>query len=380
MRTPNRPKHARENGRLAELDLLRFLAALAVVAFHYLVAYASVWGDRPAELFPAAAPLAGLGILGVELFFIISGFVILMSVWGRGLGAFARSRLVRLYPAYWISLAAVAALYGLTGAKALDPKLSTGEYLLNATMFQRLFKITDASGVYWSLWAELRFYLIMAVLVVIGVTHRRVLALGGLWLAAALTLKLLQHAAVDVPPVLTETVMPDYAPYFVTGMSLYLIHKHGHSWLPWIYVAAGYALSLDSALARVHRRIDAAGFKNMPVTDTGVVVALTIVFLLMALAATGLLRLKPSKLLTALGGVTYPLYLLHSVVAVAAIPALTGHLPPWAAATAATLIAVLLSYLVYAFAERPIQRLLKPRRRTHASDAPAVQMEKASVP
>ncbi|GAA3093722.1 hypothetical protein [Nonomuraea salmonea] len=56
MHAPNRRRHARENGRLAELDLLRFLAALAVVAFHYLVAYASVWGDRPAELFPALAP------------------------------------------------------------------------------------------------------------------------------------------------------------------------------------------------------------------------------------------------------------------------------------------------------------------------------------
>ncbi|MER7365714.1 acyltransferase family protein [Nonomuraea wenchangensis] len=380
MHTPNRPKHARENGRLAELDLLRFLAALAVVAFHYLVAYASVWGDRPAELFPAVAPVAGLGILGVELFFIISGFVILMTVWGKGLGAFARSRLVRLYPAYWLSLAAVAALYGLTGAKALDPKLSTGEYLLNATMFQRLFKITDASGVYWSLWAELRFYLLMAILVIVGVTYGRVLAFCGIWLAAALALKLLQHGDVAVPPVITETVMPDYAPYFVAGMGLYLVHKHGHAWLPWIYVVAGYAMSLDSALARVHRRIDAAGFKNMPVTDTSVIIAITIVFALMALAATGLLRLKPSRTLTALGGITYPLYLFHSIVAVAVIPVLSGDLPPWIVACCATLIAVLLSYLVYVFAERPIQRILKPRGRAGASVASAVQMEKASVP
>ncbi|KAB8195224.1 acyltransferase family protein [Nonomuraea phyllanthi] len=380
MHAPNRPKHARGDGRLAELDLLRFLAALAVLAFHYLVAYASVWGDRPAELFPALAPIAGLGILGVELFFIISGFVILMTVWGRGLGAFARSRLVRLYPAYWLSLIAVAAVYGLTGAKALNPKLSPGEYLVNATMFQRLFKVTDASGVYWSLWAELRFYLLMAILVIIGVTYGRVLTFTGVWLAAALGVKLLAAAELYDDDVVREIVMPDYAPYFAAGMALYLIHKHGGSWLPWLYVAAGYGLSIDSALARVARRVDAAGFKNMPVTDVSVVIAITLIFVVMSLMALGLIRLKPSRTLTALGGITYPLYLFHSVVAVAVIPLLTGHLPPWATAIVTALTAAALSYLVYSFAERPIQRLLKPRRPTQTATTPAVQVEKASVP
>ncbi|MEV4474808.1 acyltransferase family protein [Nonomuraea salmonea] len=374
MHAPNRRRHARENGRLAELDLLRFLAALAVVAFHYLVAYASVWGDRPAELFPALAPIAGLGILGVELFFIISGFVILMSVWGRGLGAFARSRLVRLYPAYWLSLAAIAALYGLTAAKPLDPKLSPGEYLVNATMFQRLFKLTDASGVYWSLWAELRFYLLIAILVIVGVTYRRVLVFGGVWLAAVVIAGQLENPVVD------EIVMPKYAPYFVAGMALYLIHKHGNAWLPWLYVLAGYGLSWESALGRVHSRIDAAGFKNMPVTDVGVIVTITLIFAATALVALGLVRLRPSRLLTALGGTTYPLYLFHSVIAVALIPLLVGDLPPWAVVTITTLTAVVVSYLVYSFAERPIQRLLKPRRSPQTTSAPVVQVEKASVP
>ncbi|MEV4082605.1 acyltransferase family protein [Nonomuraea fuscirosea] len=359
---------------MAELDLLRFLAALAVVAFHYLVAYASVWGDRPAELFPALAPVAGLGILGVELFFIISGFVILMSVWGRGLAAFARSRLIRLYPAYWLSLAAIAALYGLTGAKPLDPKLSPGEYLVNATMFQRLFKLTDASGVYWSLWAELRFYLLMSILVIVGVTYRRVLIFAGVWLAAVIGARILENGTVD------EIVMPDYAPYFIAGMALYLIHKHGSSWLPWLYVAAGYGLSIGSALDRVQRRVDLAGFKNMPVTPVSVIVTVTLIYLATSLVALGLLRLKPSRTLTALGGTTYPLYLFHSVIAVALIPLLTGDLPPWAVALTTTLTAIVVSYLVYSFAERPIQRLLKPRRSPQTPSAPGVQVEKASVP
>jgi peptidoglycan/LPS O-acetylase OafA/YrhL len=371
---PARRKHARSDSRLAELDLLRFVAALAVLAFHYLVAYASVWGERPAELFPAIAPYAGLGILGVELFFVISGFVILMSAWGRGLGAFARSRIVRLYPAYWLSLGAVAALYGLTSATALDPHLPADDYLVNATMLQRLFGVTDATGVYWSLWVELRFYLLMAILVIIGVTYNRVLVLGGLWLAAALGARLLDHEIIN------EIVMPRYAPYFVAGMALYLIHKRGSAWLPWIYVVAGWTMALDSALGRVDRRIAAAGFKNMPVTDTGVIITITLIFGAMALVALGLLRLPASRTLTALGGTTYPLYLFHSSVAVALVPLLHDRTPPWLTATLTTLAAIALSYLVYSFAERPIQRLLRPRRPSQPPAAPVAQAEKASVP
>ncbi|MEU4574368.1 acyltransferase family protein [Nonomuraea sp. ATR24] len=374
MRQANRPKHARGDGRLAELDLLRFIAALAVLAFHYLIAYASVWGDRPAELFPAVAPIAGLGILGVELFFVISGFVILMSVWGRGLGAFARSRLVRLYPAYWLSLIAVAAFYGLTAAKPLNPKLSPGDYLVNATMFQRLFKVTDATGVYWSLWAELRFYLLISILVIAGVTYGRVLAFSGVWLVAALGAELLGN------PLLNEIVMPRYAPYFIAGMSLYLIHKHGSAWLPWLYVAGSYGMSLHAALERVHGRIELAGFRNMPVSDVSVIITVTLIFVVMSLVALGLMRVRARPALTALGATTYPLYLFHSVVAAALIPLLVGDLPPLAVVAVTTLAAVALSYAIYLFAERPIQRLLKPRRTPQSTTTPAVQVEKASVP
>ncbi|MFI6316088.1 acyltransferase family protein [Nonomuraea sp. NPDC050556] len=381
MHAPSRPRHARGDGRLAELDLLRFVAALAVLSFHYFIAFNSVWGARPAELFPLLAPVAGLGILGVELFFVISGFVILMTVWGKGLGGFARSRLVRLYPAYWLSLAATAGLYGLLGAKPGDPKLSVGEYLVNATMAQRAFGVTDASGVYWSLWAELRFYLLMAVLVLIGVTYNRVLAFMGVWLAAAAAVEWLPILYdVQLPKLLGEIVMPRYAPYFVAGMALFLIHRYGSALLPWLFTVAAWALSLHSALERVHGRIKAVGFKNMPVTDTAVIVTVTLIFLAMALVALGLIRMPSSRVLTALGGTTYPLYLFHSIVAIALIPVLTGHLPPWLTALVVTLAALILSYVVYSCAERPIQQLLKPRRTPQTPPEAFIHPQKAAVP
>ncbi|GLW08221.1 acyltransferase [Microtetraspora sp. NBRC 13810] len=350
-------RQATGQGRLAELDLLRFAAALAVVAFHYLVAFASIWGQRPSTLFPAVAPLAGLGILGVELFFMISGFVILMTVWGRGLGAFARSRLVRLYPAYWLSVLAVAALYGLTGAAALDPKLTPGEYAVNLTMLQRAFEVGDANGVYWSLWVELRFYLLIALLVLAGVTLGRCLAFMGIWLAGALLAGYLGD------PVTEMVFMPGYAPYFIAGMALYLMHRFRPSWPLWAFLAAGYALAVRSAVERVAGRVELAGKAAMPVEDWMVVAAITAIFAVMTVAALGGLSGLRRFRLTGLGGVTYPLYLFHSPVAVLLIPALRDSLPPWAVAAVTVLAAGLLSYAVYRLVEHPVQRLFRPRPR-----------------
>jgi peptidoglycan/LPS O-acetylase OafA/YrhL len=370
----------RARGRLAELDLLRFLAALAVVSFHYLVAFASIWGARPSTLFPQVAPLAGLGILGVELFFMISGFVILMTVWGRSIGGFTRSRLVRLFPAYWLSVLAVAGVYGLTQAEALDPKLSGGEYAVNLSMLQRAFGVTDANGVYWSLWVELRFYLLMAVLVVVGATLVRCLIVMGVWLAATLAATfLVSH------PVLELVVMPAYSPYFIAGMALFLIHRFGSTALLWAFTVAGYLLALRSAVERVAGRVKAAGAAAMPVEEWMVVAAISVMFLTMSAVALGALSKLTWSGLGTLGGITYPLYLFHTPIAVLLIPAMRDTLPPWAVAVATTLTAIAVSYVVYRFAERPVQRMFRPGSRRAATrrvtpQIPAQAGRKAPVP
>ena len=64
--------------RVGELDLLRFLAALAVVLYHYTFRGFSN-GDMSTMPYPLLVPVTKYGSLGVELFFMISGFVILMS-------------------------------------------------------------------------------------------------------------------------------------------------------------------------------------------------------------------------------------------------------------------------------------------------------------
>ncbi|MFC4062151.1 acyltransferase family protein [Planomonospora corallina] len=369
---------ARGSGRLAELDLLRFVAALAVLAFHYFIAFRSVWGEAPAELFPAISTVSGLGILGVELFFMISGFVILMSVWGRGLGAFALSRVVRLYPAYWVSVGVTAALYGLTEAEALDPKLDAAGYVANLTMLQRLFEVTDATGVYWSLWVELRFYLLISVLVIFGATLGRCLAFMGVWLAAAAFFAGSDDHWVEL------IVMPKYAAYFIGGMSFYLMTRYGPRFVLWCVAGLSAGLAVSAALDRVHGRIDLVGYQAMPVPDWAVIATVVAFYVLMALVALGWLGWLRWRGLVVLGALTYPLYLFHTAGAVLIVPALRDSLPPWLTAAVTVLAVAALSYAVHRIVERPVQEFVRARRRRPVAVpvpvTPAVRGEKASVP
>lgn len=96
--------------RLLVLDGLRLGAALMVVAYHLVGDKIGVWQPSAASHFGLLHSVSQYGFLGVQLFFIISGFVICMSAWGRSVGDFFVSRVVRLYPAYWFAVLVTAAV------------------------------------------------------------------------------------------------------------------------------------------------------------------------------------------------------------------------------------------------------------------------------
>ena len=88
-----------ERGRIETLDLLRAVAVLAVVLFHYAFRGAAADGFTHIS-WADAAPFAKYGYLGVQLFFVISGFVIAYSADGRTATAFAIARVSRIYPGF----------------------------------------------------------------------------------------------------------------------------------------------------------------------------------------------------------------------------------------------------------------------------------------
>lgn len=323
--------------RLSELDLLRFAAALAVVFYHFTgFGGAGAWPVPSQEVFPEIAPVTRFGYLGVDLFFVISGFVILMSAWGRGPGEFGISRLVRLMPAYWVSVLLGAAVYALFRTGHGVP----GLIVPNLTMLQGGLGLRNVDAVYWTLWVELHFYVLAAVLAGIGITYRSCLVFMAAWMLGGV------FADEADSKILQVMLVPTWSCYFIAGMALYMIHRFGPTLLLWGYVAASYLIALRWGAWRAENV-----FRGADETVVGAVI--TGIFGVMILVATGRLSGLRRRGLTVLGALTYPLYLVHSQLALPLLDAVFPGLDRWAALAVAVGASLLAAYAVHRLVERP---------------------------
>lgn len=330
------------------LDGLRFLAAFAVVGYHYTT-MDRVWQRPAATVFPAQT--FAYGWLGVYLFFLISGFVICMSSWGRTPGAFLASRAVRLYPAYWLSVVLVAAVTALWPWFARPP--GVGGTLVNLTMAQDAFGVPPVAEVYWTLWAELRFYLLFAVLVWWGLSYRRVAGFCVTWLGVTAVAKI----AVPDGSLVHTVLLTDYAPLFVGGIACYLMYRFRPTLLTWGIVGASFVLAVPAARFR-------AGLEAYPgeaVARWPAVAVMAVCYLLVAAVALGWASWLRGRWLVVLGATTYPLYLLHLDLGAPVLVRLPDSVPPAAAVCVVTVAMIGLAWLVHRYVERPAARWWRAR-------------------
>lgn len=275
--------------RLVEVDALRGIAALAVVFFHFTTRF-----DELFRGYPAASISMPYGHYGVNLFFIISGFVIFMTLdRTKQPMDFVVSRFSRLYPAYWT---AIVLTFVITHQLGLPGKLVGVETLVvNFTMVQALLGFHHVDGVYWTLEVELLFYTGMFLLFRLGRLHQIHAVLLLLLALRMVNVFLEWRFGFGIPWTIYRLSILRYIPWFALGICIYLVSRRapGES-------LRAHALTAGTALASL-----ALGDSLML---AGLALVLASIVLAAALGRLGFLRLWP---FVWLGSISYPLYLLH---------------------------------------------------------------------
>jgi peptidoglycan/LPS O-acetylase OafA/YrhL len=331
-------------GRLYILDGLRLVAALMVVIWHFVGANSSqAYGKPTSSLFPAVVwKLAHYGWTGVYLFFLISGFVICMSAWGRPMGDFAASRITRLFPAYWFAVLLTSAV--LTVAPIFQGRRKLSDTVSNLSMFQELLGVRPIDPAYWTLLVEMQFYLLFAIVVAKGLTYKRVVTFCAVW-----TLVSLAASAYSVPG--SAALAPRFSSFFVAGIAFYLIYRFGSSLLLWGIVGFSWIICMNRIIKL------AAG--NYGADWRPASVAITLFFVLVALIALHKFDWIRWKALVAAGALTYPLYLVHQEIGLTLIKGFSEHIAPVPLLLSVIAVVLLLAYLIHHLVEKPVARLLK---------------------
>jgi len=147
------------------LDPLRFGAALGVAIFHQMFwSWAWVSIGHPGferyvaadAIYPSAAPFTWFGWVGVEIFFVISGFVIANSASRSSPTEFLLGRALRLYPAVWVCATATILVLVLFGSAPASTFIMP--YVHAMLLVPEGVTRQSLDAVYWTLAAETAFY------------------------------------------------------------------------------------------------------------------------------------------------------------------------------------------------------------------------------
>lgn len=162
--------------RIEFCDFLRAVAIIIVVLAHYIIGFSALngWLYNPGQidLYDSFAKyLKWLdGAYGVSIFFLISGFLIPISLNKYGSRRFLIQRLFRLVPTYAVCLLVVVAFSLYFGTMKPSAKLIQ-DYFLNITMNRDILGGAILDSVIWTLEIEMKFYLYLATLFCILKKH-----------------------------------------------------------------------------------------------------------------------------------------------------------------------------------------------------------------
>ncbi|MEE4207491.1 MAG: acyltransferase [Erythrobacter sp.] len=341
---------AQHSERIAAIQLLRGLAAVAVAVSHLAYGFADHIGDGlglPPDRGRAAQ-------VAVCVFFVISGHVMVVSsrrLEGRREAArrFWTRRCVRILPTWWIaSLFTVAVLAWL--GRAVDPvpfalSLFLVPHAAEGFAGRPVFLLWPG----WTLFYEMVFYLLFGLSLAVGRARsplsRRAVVAGGL-----IALGLVGEAVEPQGPFLVSLTRPVLL-LFLAGVAIAEMREAGRALAPgmrWICAALAAA---TVALVPAPETVDALGFDYLAWAGLPAVFACLAAF-------GGPLRLPFFPLIDRFGDTSFALYLLHVPVAHVWIEAFPLRFGPWPFLLSAIGAALGVSLAFFLLVERPLTRRL----------------------
>jgi peptidoglycan/LPS O-acetylase OafA/YrhL len=312
-------------GHLFGLDLLRLFAATLVVLNHF-GAFSETQPDvgRPFA-FPALNFATRFGWVGVEIFFVISGFVIALSARGATPGGFLKRRALRVFPALWIcSLISLVAL--------LTTNSPIGELVV---AFVHSITLSPrgpyVDGAVWSLIVEAVFYLLIWLVLLTKCFHRLDAIAATLGIASAVFIAVFGLAMIlsDMPMAASvvsvferfafKVLLVRYGVFFALGMILWLGFEYGFGRSR---IMLGLVLALfgafEIAIQATSSSTQSVFISAIPPFEAAMIPILVWSAGMAVLIASVSFRtrigdlLKPRRaLVTKLGLLTFPLYLNH---------------------------------------------------------------------
>lgn len=339
------------------IQALRGIAALSVCWVHFSQAY---------QLYPRSSwlSLSGrYGWLGVQAFFVISGFIVPYSLLKSGYSiryffTFLCKRIARVDPPYFVSIAMAATIAWLAAKSPMfagaQPHLSLaqiGFHIGYLIPFVGSRGYEWISGVYWTLGVEFQYYLFLALFFPLIASRRP-------------QIRLMAYLALCIVPFFfpAEGFLPRYLPLFLMGIAG-MSRKSGLTSRQEFWWTIGAATL--------------SGFLTFGALETSVGL-ITIVCIMN-------IRTAPVALLV-LGDISYSLYLVHQPIGGRLINLGGRFVPHYALALlpfTAVAVVLLVSYAMYVFVECPAKRWAGKFRYLNAQPAtfiPAVEQTRTVVP
>ncbi|WP_250658211.1 acyltransferase family protein [Alkalimarinus coralli] len=313
--------------RLESLDGLRGVAAVAVLAFHYIYHYNRLYGhgfNVPEWTFA--------GYYGVHLFFLVSGFVIFwtLSKCEKPFD-FIWSRFTRLYPVYWAALSLTflaVSIYGLSGRE-----VSLDTFVANLLMIHEYLGFKHVDGVYWTLTLELAFYFWMFLLFILN-QLKNIEKWLLLWLTIA-AMFFISGLDQKTDARITKFFLFDFIALFSAGICFYKVWSQKANVLTAIVLGASLALLFIIYSFKVS-------------------VGLTLMYFVFYLAISDKIKLLRNPVTVWLGGISYSLYLIHQNIGYMIIQGAYSYgVSPAIGITIATIVSILLAVILTYKVEKP---------------------------